>query len=59
MQTYLEKLERQHRKLNRIIDNRKAAANQHDIPRLKRMRLFVKDKIAALENRKLARFPAR
>ncbi len=49
MKQYLEKLKERHRELNRKIDNRKAIGSQHDMPRLKRMRLHLKDQISALK----------
>ncbi|MEO9468784.1 YdcH family protein [Parasphingorhabdus sp.] len=48
MNNYLEKLQQQHRRLNRIIDNCKAAGRQHEMQQLKRVRLRIKDKIAAV-----------
>lgn len=47
MKNYLNKLQQRHRQLNRIIDNCKAAGRQHEMQHLKRIRLRIKDKIAA------------
>ncbi len=59
MQNYLEKLKEQHRMLNRKIDNRKAAGSQSDMPRLKRMRLRLKDQISALKQQMQPRSTSR
>lgn len=53
MQTHLEQLLQRHRRLDRIIDNCKAAIRQEDMKRLKRLRLRLKDRIAAIRNRTL------
>ncbi|ASK86962.1 hypothetical protein SPHFLASMR4Y_00169 [Sphingorhabdus sp. SMR4y] len=47
MRNYLETLVLKHRRLNRLIDNCKAAGRQQEMQRLKRVRLQIKDKIAA------------
>lgn len=49
MKSYLQKLMREHRMLNRIIDNAKAFGRQHELKDLKRLRLRMKDKIAAMQ----------
>lgn len=46
MKNYLDKLQQQHRRLNRTIDNCKTAGRQHEMQQLKRVRLRIKDKIA-------------
>ena len=51
MKNYLETLTLKHRRLNRLIDTCKAAGRQQDMQQLKRMRLHIKDKIAAIRRR--------
>tara|TARA_R110000824_G_scaffold257423_1_gene446390 strand:- start:1061 stop:1300 length:240 start_codon:yes stop_codon:yes gene_type:complete len=51
MQNYLETLKHKHRRLNRLIDNCKAAGRQHEMQQLKRIRLRIKDRIAAIQRR--------
>lgn len=51
MKNYLEKLQQQHRRLNRIIDNCKTAGRQHEMQQLKRVRLRIKGKIAVATSR--------
>tara|TARA_R110002126_G_scaffold238307_4_gene381744 strand:+ start:10136 stop:10339 length:204 start_codon:yes stop_codon:yes gene_type:complete len=51
MQNYLETLKLKHRKLNRLIDNCKAAGRQQEMQQMKRLRLRIKDKMAALQRR--------
>lgn len=51
MHNYLETLKQKHRRLNRLIDNCKAAGRQHEMQQLKRIRLRIKDKIAAIQRR--------
>lgn len=51
MKNYLDKLQQQHRRLNRIIDNCKTAGRQHEMQQLKRVRLRIKDKIAVATSR--------
>ncbi|NCN83295.1 MAG: DUF465 domain-containing protein [Sphingomonadales bacterium] len=46
MKNYLETLKLKHRRLNRLIDNCKAAGRQQEMQHLKRIRLLIKDKIA-------------
>ncbi|MBB3033296.1 YdcH family protein [Alteriqipengyuania lutimaris] len=48
MHSHLDKLRHTHRRLDRAIDTMRAPARQEDRKRLKKMRLFVKDRIAAL-----------
>ena len=50
MRHYLEDLKRRHRRLNRLIDNSKAAGRQGEMQELKRVRLRIKDKITAIQN---------
>jgi len=49
MKPYLKKLLQEHRTLNRIIDNAKAFGRQNEIKQLKRVRVHLKDRIAALQ----------
>lgn len=49
MKPYLRKLLREHRALNRLIDTTKAIGASEDVKLMKRLRLQVKDKIAALQ----------
>lgn len=49
MKPYLKKLLGEHRTLNRIIDNAKAVGRQNEVKQLKRLRLHIKDRIAALQ----------
>lgn len=51
MKNYLNELVRRHRRLNRQIDNRKAAGWQVDMKQLKRLRLRIKDEIQAIRKR--------
>ena len=48
MQSHLDKLRQTHRRLDRAIDTMRAPARQEDRKRMKKMRLLVKDRIAAL-----------
>lgn len=45
---YLQKLVREHRALNRLIDTSKSIGSLDEVKLLKRMRLRLKDKIVAL-----------
>ncbi|QTD55415.1 YdcH family protein [Parasphingorhabdus cellanae] len=47
MKNYVNELVRRHRRLNRLIDNCRAAGRQQEMQQLKRIRLQIKDKIAA------------
>ncbi|SIO08910.1 Protein of unknown function [Parasphingorhabdus marina DSM 22363] len=47
MNNYLNKLYQRHRRLNRLIDNCKAASRQQELRQLKKIRLRIKDEIAA------------
>lgn len=47
MNSYLDKLYQRHRRLNRLIDNCKTASRQHEMQQLKKIRLRIKDEIAA------------
>lgn len=49
MKNYLEDLKLRHRRLNRMIDNCKAVGRQQEMKSLKRIRLHIKDKIAAAQ----------
>lgn len=49
MMPYLRRLMREHRALNKLIDTTKARGGQHELPDLKRFRLRLKDKIAAIQ----------
>lgn len=49
MNRYLELLQEEHRRLNRLIDNCRSAVLQNDIRVLKRLRLRIKDKITQLQ----------
>jgi len=51
MNNYLNELVRRHRRLNRQIDNRKAAGWQVDMKQLKRLRLRIKDEIQVIRKR--------
>ncbi|MEH6829059.1 YdcH family protein [Parasphingorhabdus sp.] len=51
MKNYLNELVRRHRRLNRQIDNRKAAGWQVDMKQLKRLRLRIKDEIQTIRKR--------
>ena len=51
MHSHLEKLRQTHRRLDRAIDTMCAPTRHEDRKRLKKMRLFVKDRIAALANK--------
>ncbi len=47
MKNYINELVKRHRRLNRLIDNCRAAGRQQEMQQLKRIRLRIKDKIAA------------
>lgn len=49
MKPYLRKLLHEHRALNRVIDTSKAFGTEEQVKTLKRLRLRLKDKIAALQ----------
>lgn len=49
MLTALERLQQEHRRLNRIIDNCRNPARQNDMKVLKRLRLKLKDRVARLQ----------
>ncbi|WP_170234959.1 YdcH family protein [Croceicoccus sediminis] len=49
MKPYLRKLMREHRALNRMIDTTKAIGASEQVKAMKRARLRLKDKIAALQ----------
>ncbi|MFD0985496.1 DUF465 domain-containing protein [Methyloligella solikamskensis] len=46
---HLRKLLREHRALNRLIDTTKAPGAREELKAMKRLRLRLKDKIAALQ----------
>lgn len=48
MKHLIDDLQKQHRQLNRRIDNCRAGSRQEDLKLLKRMRLKIKDRLAAL-----------
>lgn len=45
---YLQKLEREHRRLDRLIGTSKSPSKAEHVSALKRMRLRIKDRIVAL-----------
>ncbi|WP_422344434.1 YdcH family protein [Parasphingorhabdus sp.] len=47
MTNYVNELVKRHRRLNRLIDNCRTAGRQQEMQQLKRIRLRIKDKIAA------------
>ncbi|MXP29432.1 DUF465 domain-containing protein [Porphyrobacter algicida] len=49
MKPYLCKLMREHRALNRMIDTTKALGASEQVKAMKRVRIGLKDKIAALQ----------
>ncbi len=49
MKPYLRKLMREHRTLNRLIRTTKALGAQNELREMKRLRLRIKDKIAAMQ----------
>ena len=49
MNRYLDRLQKDHRRLNRLIDNCRSAARQHEMKTLKRLRLKIKDRITQLQ----------
>jgi uncharacterized protein YdcH (DUF465 family) len=49
MKPYLRKLMREHRALNKLIDTTKTFGAQSQVRDMKRIRLRLKDKIAALQ----------
>ena len=49
MKRYLDRLQQEHRRLNRLIDNCRSAARQDEMKALKRLRLKIKDRIAQLQ----------
>ncbi|MGV3554804.1 MAG: DUF465 domain-containing protein [Croceibacterium sp.] len=52
MKSYLEELRRRHRRLDRLIDGCRAPGQQDELKQLKRLRLLLKDKMAAIERRR-------
>jgi len=53
MKNHLDKLRLRHRRIDRLIDTSKAVGKQEEIKVLKRIRLRLKDQIAALQQRNL------
>ncbi len=51
MNTYLDRLMRRPRRIDRLIDTSKAHGKQEDLKLLKRIRLQLKDRIAELQSR--------
>lgn len=51
MNGYLKKLRLRHRRIDRLIDTSKAAGKQEEVKILKRIRLQLKDRIAAAQAR--------
>ena len=49
MNRYLDRLQQEHRRLNRLIDNCRSVARQSEMKSLKRLRLEIKDRIAQLQ----------
>lgn len=49
MTSYFDRLQREHRKLNRLIDTSRAASRQPELKDLKRIRLMIKDKLFAVQ----------
>lgn len=49
MKRYLDRLQQEHRRLNRLIDNCRSAARQNEMKTLKRLRLKIKDRITQLQ----------
>ena len=49
----LEALRQRHRRLNRLIDNCRAASRQDEMKILKRIRLRIKDRIENVQRRSL------
>ena len=50
MNRYLDRLQQEHRRLNRVIDNCRSAARQSEMKELKRLRLKIKDRITELQS---------
>jgi|GWRWMinimDraft_15_1066023.scaffolds.fasta_scaffold295258_1 uncharacterized protein YdcH (DUF465 family) len=51
MNHHLEELRKRHRRLNRLIDSCKSAGREHEMKRLKRIRLKLKDAISDMLRR--------
>ena len=49
MNRYLDRLQHEHRRLNRLIDNCRSAARQNEMKALKRLRLRIKDRIVLFQ----------
>jgi uncharacterized protein YdcH (DUF465 family) len=56
MNRYLDRLQQEHRRLNRLIDTCRNGARQNEMKALKRIRLRLKDEIVRLQ-RSLALSP--
>jgi len=50
MNPHIERLQSEHRRLNRMIDTCRSAARQGEMTALKRLRLRIKDRIAQLQS---------
>lgn len=50
MNRYLERLQQEHRRLNRLIDNCRSTVRQNEMKALKRVRLKIKDRITQLQH---------
>ena len=50
MNPHIERLQSEHRRLNRMIDTCRSAARQGEMKALKRLRLRIKDRIARLQS---------
>lgn len=54
MHGYLDELRKKHRRLDRLIGTCQALGRQEELKPLKRLRLRLKDRVAALERRRLS-----
>jgi hypothetical protein len=50
MNPHIERLQSEHRRLNRMIDTTQCAARQGEMKALKRLRLRIKDRLARLQS---------
>jgi uncharacterized protein YdcH (DUF465 family) len=51
MNWYVSRLQNEHRRLNRLIDDRRDTLGQNELALLKRLRLRVKDRLTELQRR--------
>ncbi len=51
MKSYLDRLQHEHRRLDRLIDTCRSAARDAEMKALKRLRLKIRDRIAHLQRR--------